>query len=135
MNKWKNYYYYYWENVISGIPQGTVLGPLLFVIYINDLANDLTSMTKLFANDTKVYREVNNSKESKLLQNDIETLTTWSRVWQLPFNTTKCERMHFGKEKQHYKYKMNEHTLEEVEVEKDLGCDCGQRFHKHHHSL
>ena len=73
-----------WENVISGIPQGTVLGPLLFVIYINDLTNDLTSMTKLFADDTKVYREVNNAEESKLLQNDVETLTTWSRVWQLP---------------------------------------------------
>ena len=72
-----------WENLISGIPQGTVVGPLLFVIYINELTNDLTSMTKLFADDTKEYREVNNSKESKLLQNDVETLTAWSRVWQL----------------------------------------------------
>ena len=49
-----------WENVISGIPQGNVLGPLLFVIYVNDLTNDLTSMTKLFADETKLYREVNN---------------------------------------------------------------------------
>ena len=97
-----------WENVIGGIPQGTFFGPLIFVIYINDLTNDLTSMTKLFADNTKVYREV-------------ETLTTWSRVWQLPFNTTKCKRMHFGKKHQHYKYRINEHTLEEVEVEKDLG--------------
>ena len=87
------------ENVISDIRQGTVLGPLLFVIYINDLTNDLTSMTKLFADDTKVYREVNNSEESKLLQKDVETLATWSRVWQLPFNTTKCKRMHVGNKK------------------------------------
>ena len=79
-----------WENVISGIPQGSVLGPLLFVIYINDL----TSMTKLLADDTKVYREANNSEESKLLQKDVATLTTWPRVWQLPFNRTKCKRMH-----------------------------------------
>ena len=117
-----------WESVISGIPQNTVLGPLLFVMYINDL----TSMTKLFADDTKVYGELNNSEESKLLQNDVEILTTWPRVWQLP-STTKCKCMHFGKKNQHYKYKMNDHTLEEIEVEKDLGVivDKDLKFHKH----
>ena len=69
----------------------------------------------------------------KLLQNDVETLTAWARVWQLPFNTTKCKCMHFGKKKQHYKYKMNEHMLEEVEVEKDLGVivDKDLKFHRH----
>ena len=63
----------------------------------------------------------------------METLTTWSRVWQLPFNATKCKCMHFGKKNQQHKYKMNEHTLEEVEVEKDLGVivDKNLKFHKH----
>ena len=110
-----------WENMKSGIPQGTVLGPILFVIFVNDLTDDLTSMTKLFSDDTKVYREVNNREDASSLQKDAETLTTWSRVWQLPFNATKCKCMHFGKKNQQHKYKMNEHTLEEVEVEKDLG--------------
>ena len=53
-----------WENVKSGIPQGTVLGPILFVIFVNDLTDDLTSMTKLFADDTKVYRGVNNCEDA-----------------------------------------------------------------------
>ena len=121
------------ENVNSGIPQGTVLGPILFVIFVNDLTGDLTSMTKLFADDTKVYREVNNCEDASSLQEDVETLTTWSRVWQLPFNATKCKCMHFGKKNQQHKYKMNEHTLEEVEVEKDLGVivDKNLKFHKH----
>ena len=122
-----------WENVKSGIPQGTVLVPILFVIFVNDLTNDLTSMTKLFADDTKVYREVNNREDASSLQKDVETLTTWSRVWQLPFNATKCKCMHFGKKNQQHKYKMNEHTLKEVEVEKDLGVivDKNLKFHKH----
>ena len=122
-----------WENVKSGIPQGTVLGPILFLIFVNDLTDDLTSMTKLFADDTKVYREVNNREDASSLQKDVETLTTWSRVWQLPFNATKCKCMHFGKKNQQHKYKMNEHTLEEVEVEKDLGVivDKNLKFHKH----
>ena len=115
----------------SGIPQGTV--PILFVIFVNDLTDDLTSMTKLFADDTKVYREVNNCEDASSLQKDVETLTTWSRVWQLPFNATKCKCMHFGKKNQQHKYKMNEHTLEEGEVEKDLGVivDKNLKFHKH----
>ena len=117
----------------SDIPQGTVLGPILFVIFVNDLTDDLTSMTKLFADDTKVYRDVSNCEDASSLQEDVETLTTWSGVWQLPFNATKCKCMHFGKKNQQHKYKMNEHTLEEVEVEKDLGVivDKNLKFHKH----
>ena len=65
-----------WENVKSGIPQGTVLRPILFVIFMNDLTDNLTSMTKLFADDTKVYSEVNNCKDASSLQEDVETLTT-----------------------------------------------------------
>ena len=61
-----------WENVKSGIPQGTVLGPILFVIFVNDLTDDLTSMTKLFADDTKVYREVNNREDA-----------SYKRTWKL----------------------------------------------------
>ena len=122
-----------WENVKSGVPQGTVLGPILFVIFVNDLTDDLTSMTKLFADDTKVYRGVNNCEDVSSLQDGVETLTTWSRVWQLPFNATKCKCMHLGKKNQQHKYKMNEHMLEEVEVEEDLGVivDKNLKFHKH----
>ena len=122
-----------WENVKSGITQGTVRGPILFVIFMNDLTDDLTSMARLFADNTKVYSEVNNCKDASSLQEDVETLTTWLRVWQLPFNATKCKYMHFGKKNQQHKYKMNEHMLEEVEVEKDLGVivDKNLKFHKH----
>ena len=61
---------------LSGVPQGLVLGPLLFLIYINDLDNNITNNVSEFADDTKVFRRVNNDGD-KLLQNDLDKLVKW----------------------------------------------------------
>ena len=81
-----------WTKVTSGVPQDTVLGPIMFFIYINDISNELESPIKLFADDIKVYRVLNNVEEDhRTLQNDLMKLETWSANWQLNFNTEKMQ--------------------------------------------
>ena len=76
--------------VISGIPQGTCLGPLLFVIYINDLLDDIESDGFLFADDTKIFRKIRSLEDSITLQSDIDRLENWSEKWLLRFHPDKC---------------------------------------------
>ena len=63
-----------WSPVISGVPQGSILGPIMFLIYVNDIPNNITSTAKLFANDTKIYRQINNVEDSIALKSDLTTL-------------------------------------------------------------
>jgi len=79
-----------WLSVKSGVPQGTVLGPLLFLIYINDIAKDLSSSLKLFADDCLLYREISCDEDVAALQRDLNTLSNWSQIWQMRFNVLKC---------------------------------------------
>ncbi len=79
-----------WANVIGGIPQGRVLGPTLFVIFINDLSDVVTSTVQIFADDTNIYRTVNDIGVEILLQEDLNKLHQWSVKWQLKFNAKKC---------------------------------------------
>ena len=67
-----------WKSVLSGVPQGSVLGPILFLIYINDLEDDISSKVLKFADDTKVFRKVTNDTDKQSLQNDPETCVKWS---------------------------------------------------------
>ena len=67
-----------WHNVMSGIPQGSVLGPVLFVLFINDLPLNVESDVCMFADDTKLYREIANQIDIKIIQNDINNLFKWS---------------------------------------------------------
>ena len=75
--------------VMSGIPQGSVLGPILFVIYINDLPAEVKSSVLLFADDTKNYRFIKSIADSVQLQTDLDCLVEWSRKWLLEFNESK----------------------------------------------
>ena len=86
-----------WSDVTSGIPQGSELGPTLFLIYINDLPEVVKSMVKLFADDTKLYSVVNNQQEAEKLQTDLDNICMWSEKWLLNFNIGKCKHMHIGK--------------------------------------
>ena len=123
-----------WIDVTSGIPQGSVLGPILFAIFINDMPEMVESMCKLFADDAKIFRSVDLRDESSnvKLQEDLHNLWRWSEKWQLPFNTCKCKVLHIGSNNPCYQYKMNGRKLEKVEEEKDLGVivDNELKFHK-----
>ena len=77
-------------NVTSGVPQGSVLGPVLFLLYINDITKQIQSNIRLFADDSIVYREIRSPADHHILQTDIQKLTDWSNKWQMNFNTSKC---------------------------------------------
>jgi len=110
-----------WEKVISGVPQGSVLGPLLFLIYINDLDIGIDSKLVKFADDTKMGRGVANEKEVELMRKDIKKLFQWSMDWQMLFNTEKCTVLHMGKNNKEAVYKMGASELKKSIQEKDLG--------------
>ena len=76
--------------VISGVPQGSVLGPTLFLIYINDIVGDIKSNIRLFADDTIMYRQVISPADHRILQQDLDRLTSWACLWQMEFNVKKC---------------------------------------------
>jgi hypothetical protein len=76
--------------VTSGIPQGTVLGPLLFLVYINDMPPCVTSRARLFADDCLLYRPIKTEADATKLQ-DIDALPNWESTWQMSFNSHKCD--------------------------------------------
>ena len=110
-----------WKEVTSGVPQGSVLGPLLFLIFINDIDSSLTSSISKFADDTKLYRKVSDNDDASMLQRDLDRLFSWSQTWQMSFNADKCKVLHFGPKKVNYDYNMNGSILSDVTFEKDLG--------------
>ena len=119
--------------MISGIPQGSVIGPLLFVIFINDLPDEVKfGICKLFADDCKLYGVVNDSENK--LQTDLSNLEKWSKQWQLPFNESKCKVMHFGLKNQHQSYQLNDQTLIPSDKEKDLGVIVDDTLNIHIHA-
>ncbi len=75
--------------VLSGVPQGTVMGLLLFLLYINNLPENLTSLVRLFPDDFVLYHEINSNQDTNLLQQDLDLLNKWEK-WQMDFNASKC---------------------------------------------
>ena len=104
----------------SGIPQGSVLGPLLFLLYINDLPNSILNSVSLFADDLKMYGK---SCMKNTLQTDLDHLSKWQNIWLLKFNTkdNKCKVMHAGTNNPKHKYFLDGMELPEIKSEKDLG--------------
>ena len=107
-----------WTNVTSGIPQGSVLGPILFTIFINDLPISISSHVKIFADDTKLY---NTTENTTVLQDDLHKLYEWSNKWLLPFNIDKCSILHYGKHNNMYNYCLNNYRINVDCFIKDLG--------------
>ena len=79
------------SSVTSGVPQGSVLGPLLFICYINDIVHNISSKIRLYADDTLLYRSIHSEQDVIALQNDLNTLSEWAKHWQMTFNPTKTE--------------------------------------------
>ena len=84
------------EVVISGVPQGSVLGPLLFVLYMNDLPDTLVCPCMMFADDTKCFREITDVADMNMLQNDLHLMEKWSKTWLLQFHPGKSVVMSVG---------------------------------------
>ena len=113
-----------WTNVTSGVPQGSVLGPLLFIIFINDIDAAIDTIHCAlfkFADDTKGVRCVNSEADALKLQQDLDNLFSWSTEWQMLFNLDKCHVLHLGNNNLRHEYNINGHKLLAVEEEKDLG--------------
>ena len=96
------------------------MGPLLFLIYVNDMPDIVSSTAKMFADDTKVYRKIKLIQDCKDLQDDLNNLSAWSAKWLLRFNATKCVVLKIRLCIQ-YMYTLNGHNLENVSSQKDLG--------------
>ena len=110
-----------WIDVASGVPQGSVLGPLLFLVYINDLPDTVQCPLRMFADDAKVFSQVDNDQDAARLQEDLEALSAWSDAWLMPFNESKCSVLHIGHANHSYQYTMNSKPIASTQVEKDLG--------------
>ena len=110
--------------VLSGVPQGTVLGPLLFSLYINDISSDIESEIRLFADDCVCYREIKDEEDTMKLQRDIDRLGSWARKWGMRFQPVKCNMMQLTRnriKKIHASYTLEGTDLENVESIKYLG--------------
>ena len=94
-------------SVLSGIPQCSVLGPILFIIFVNEMPDIVHSPILMFADDTKIFKYIRNVTDSSSLQDDINALQEWANQWQLRFNTDKCESVHIGRSNAKHQYHMN----------------------------
>ena len=126
--------------VLSGVPQGSVLGPVLFLIYINDLPEYISNSTvRLFADDTLLYLTIHNSSDCTKLQDDLNNLQKWESDWQMSFHPEKCEVIHITTKKYPiiHKYTLHGHTLLSVPQIKYLGVQISQdlKWNSHINSI
>ena len=113
-----------WAPVLSGVPQGTVLGPVLFSLYINDITTDIDSEIRLFADDCVCYREIKGTEDIVKLQKDIDRLGSWARKWGMGFQPVKCNIMQITSKlikKISDSYNLEGTVLDNVENTKYLG--------------
>ena len=127
--------------VLSGIPQGSVLGPALFLVFINDLPDSIANFVKIFVDDTKVYSTISTISDSDFnkLQSDLTKSSDWSDIWEFWFNAKKCKSLHIGRNNPRHQYYMYESGIqvpvEQVESEKDLGVTFESTLRFDHHIL
>ena len=111
--------------VLSGVPQGSVLGPILFLIFINDLPDNIKSSVRLFADDYVLYRNIHSLQDCLILQGDLDSLGLWEADWQMKFNVAKCHSMrvtrHYSHKQIIHDYTLHQQTLENVQSAKYLG--------------
>jgi len=113
-----------WFHMLSRVPQGSVLGPILFLLYVNDLPNWITCSMRMFADDTKIWNIIKSDSDCSDLQMDIDVLVQWSNKWLLHYNTEKCKVMSLG-HSVHHDYCLTDysgtHIMSRTSEERDLG--------------
>ena len=110
-----------WIDVLSSVIQGSVLGGTLFNLFINDITAMVSAFMRIFADDTKIARQIGGPEDQVLMQDDITKLTQWADKWKMRFNVEKCKVMHCGRSNPKTEYKMGDTILTETTLEKDLG--------------
>ena len=110
-----------WKSVLSGVPQESVLGPILCLVYINDLEEGVTGNILKFSDDTKLFRKVKEIGDKQNLQDDIDKLVKCSEKWQMLFNFGKCKCLHTGPGNTGMNCEMGGTSLSKTVKEKDLG--------------
>lgn len=110
-----------WIDVLSGVPQGSVLGPILFILYINDLPDLIENMIEMFADDTKISAMINNVDCCLSLESDLQRISNWTNDWLVALNAEKCKVMHIGDKNPNYSYDINNTPLLKTTSERDLG--------------
>ena len=111
--------------VLSGVPQGSVLRPVLFLIFINDLPENIRSSVRLFADDCVLYRNIESPMDCQILEDDLNSLAQWETDWQMKFYVAKCHSMmvtrHPPDKHIQFDYTLHQQRLEQVQSAKYLG--------------
>jgi len=110
-----------WVGVTSGVPQGSVLGPICFLVYLNDLEEGLVSKLGKFADDSKMLKSIISSDDAKIVTNDLRSLEKWAEVWQMQYNVDKCSVIHMGNHNPCSEYSLGNKPLNISDKERDLG--------------
>jgi len=121
--------------VLSGVPQGTVLAPLLFLLYISDLPACINSKVKLYADDVLLYSYIYSVSDCIVLQHDLDKLSEWACTWFMEFNLKKCEHLRISN-KQYpiiYSYLLDNSIIAEVPHTKYLGVTIDQKLSWNEH--
>ena len=116
----------------SGIHDRSVLGTILFIIFINDLPDQIRITVKIFADDTKIFRVLHEPQDYSYIQ-DLDRLVEWLQLWQLHFNDSKCKVLHMGNSNPSQGYTMSNIPITRTAEEKDLDVimDNELKFQKH----
>ena len=103
-----------WRDVNSEVPQGAVLAPIIFLIYVNDLVESKGSYASLFADDVKIMKRIEQRKDCMMLQDDLNKIFEWSQRWDMEFNTGKCKVLRISKRTKRIEaeYKMGDAVLQ-----------------------
>src|SRR6266516_3374562 len=117
-----------WEVVTSGVPHGSILGPVLFTIFINELEENVINNVLKFADDSKLWGRVETLEDRLSLQKDLDILGDWAIKNKMPFNVSKCKVMHLGKKNVKYEYRIMNYVLPITSEEKYLGVFFSDTF-------